>query len=151
MKKVIFYTLGLILVLSQACQKYETEDVILDKFGIYEIVDEEAGNELSTIPANTTVRIQILTNADIAVVWTGDYSYRPWGTSDSLLNSHSYEHYGQVGAEGLSTGAIGDNKGWFRDYAWDAGNYTITIVLTNHGTAGPEYKQIKQDYQITVQ
>ena len=128
---------------------------MLTKFSIHEIVDDGgemvAGPELTTIPAGETVRIQVITDADKAILWTGDYSYRPWGTTDSVLDSHSWEHYGQVGAEGWSTGALEGGTGFFRDYSWAAGDYTITLILTNHGTADIDYQQIIKDYPITVQ
>lgn len=146
----------LLVIGSQACEEYETPVPSLEKFGIYEIEEELAAGELSlnSIPANTTVRMQAFTEADICVIWSGEFSYRPYpvGTSDSLLDSHAYEHYGQVGAQGHTTGSIkGDDSGWFLDYSWEPGSYTVTVVLTNHGTAGPDYQQITEDFSITVQ
>ncbi len=157
MKKVLIYTAALLVFMAQACQKYDNPVPNLEKFGIYELVDDGTGNmvpgsELSTIPANTTVRIQVFSDADICILWTGDYSYRPWGENDSVLDSHSYEHYGQVGAQGYSTGAIeGDVLGWFRDYSWDAGSYTVTVILTSHAIASSDYEQRIFDFPITVQ
>ena len=155
MKKILVYIAALLLIGSQACQKYDNPVPNLEKFGIYELVagplGQVAGNELTTIPANTTVRMQVFSDADICVLWTGDYSYRPWGLSDSLLDSHSYEHYGQVGAQGFSTGAIeGETQGWYRDYSWAAGSYNITVILTSHAIASSDFEQRIHTFPITV-
>lgn len=156
MKKRFLYIIGLSVLLTQACQEFDTPVPELEDFGIYELIDDPngtgtiAGDELTTIPTGETVRIQVFTQSDIAILWTGEYSYRPWGEADSILDSHSYEHYGLLGAEGLSTGAIEGDLGWFRDYSWAAGSYTVTVVLTNHGTSGPDWEQRIFDFPITV-
>lgn len=143
---------------TQACEKTEADDPVVDEFGIYELIQNPSGsglipgNKLTTIPANTTVRIQVFTDSDIGVIWTGDYTYRPIGTSDDqVLNSHAYEHYGQLGAQGWTTASIEGNVGWFKDYKWEAGQYTVTVVLTNHAIDNPEYKQEIFEYPITVE
>ena len=64
MKKILGYITALLLIGSVACDRYDTAIPDLQKFGIYEIVDEMAGPEigLSSVPANTTIRMQVLTD-----------------------------------------------------------------------------------------
>jgi len=141
-----------------SCAEYETPAPDLENFTVYELDTDPSGNPikgdeigLSGIPAGETVRLEVTTSSDIAVFWPGDFSYRPWGTADSLLDSRNYEHYGQLGAEGVTTTATDGRTGWFRDYSWpEAGSYTTTVILTNHGTAGPDFEQRIFDFQVTV-
>ncbi|MGL4631162.1 MAG: hypothetical protein ACRCVT_08155 [Leadbetterella sp.] len=158
MKKKI---IGLLIVISATligCVKYETEDPTCESFKVYELVTRngviETGNEIAAPKAGTTYRLQVISQSDVAVFWPGDFKYLPLGSTkkDSIIDSRNYyRHYGQTGAQGLTTNALRGRIGWFRDYAWpNPGNYDVAVVLTNHAADGPDFKQKVFDYKVTV-
>lgn len=146
----------ILAVVTFSCMDFETPEPTMSDFKIYELVldangNEVTGNELSQVPVGEKVQIEVLTSADIATVWTGDFSYRPWGTSDSLLDSRNYDHYGMLGAEGLTMTPLEGAIGFFRQYTWpEANTYTVHVVLTNHGVADTNFKQIVKEFSVTV-
>lgn len=154
----IFLVLLFSIAIISCTEDFTTPEPILEKFAIYELVEEDGlitrGEEIQNPVSGTEVRIQVLTDSDIGVVWPGDYSYKPLtGTPDSILDSRNYLlHYGLPGAQGLRMTAIEGRIGWYQDYKWpEPGTYDVTVVLTNHGIDGPEYNQKTFDFQVNVQ
>jgi len=142
-----------------SCQEFEAEVPDYSDFGIYQVVtDPETGKllkgdpiSMDNVPAGTEVHVEVLTKANIASIWPGDFTYRPWGDTDSVLDSRNYEHYGQLGAEGLSMTQIEGGGGYFRRYTWpESGSFDVAVVLTNHGINSPEYKQEVYDFSVQV-
>ena len=153
----------LLMSFSSCLDDFETTAPQLQNFQVFSLVEE--GGQLkksdpipmTAIPADSLVRIEVMTDSDIAVFWAGDHGWRPWGTADSVLDSRNYAHYGQLGAEGETTAAVEGQVGWFLDTEWpssrmpsDPANYTVTVVLTNHGVSGPDFKQEIFEFPVTI-
>ena len=154
MKKSIIYLTALFVIGTLACEKNKTQVPELDKFSISAIVDDQTGSEidLNSVPADSLFRIQVFTEDDICVLWTGDYSYKRSGENDSVIDvSHAYMHYGISGAIGFTPIALeGESNGYYHDYSWAPGSYDITIILSNHGLSGPDYETRIFEESITV-
>lgn len=157
MKKRIVYYVGMLFIINSAlfaCKDFETPVPVYTDFTIYALTTSDDGSvvrgeTLTTLPAGEAVEIEVITNADLATLWPGDFTYRPW-ESDSLLDSRSYEHYGQLGAQGIRMNATPD--GYVLQYTWlEAGTYDVALVLTSHGIDGPDFnKRVYEDWTVTV-
>ena len=157
MKKTILHYAGILIAVSSvlvACKDFETPTPVYSDFTIFPLVTSDDGSivrgePITTVPAGEAVEIEVITNADLATLWPGDFTYRPW-ESDSLLDSRSYVHYGQLGAQGVRMNAT--PSGFVVQYAWpEAGSYDVALVLTSHGVDGPDYNQrVYEDWTVTV-
>ncbi len=152
-----YILISVVFFLGYSCiEDYDTPTPTLESFGVYELVNNngilEAGSEVTNPVAGTTYRLQAFTQSDIATFWPGDFTYRPLGANDSIIDSRNYFlHYGQPGAQGLTTNSIAGRRGWFQDYAWpDSATYDVAIILTNHSPDDENFVQVVFDRQITV-
>lgn len=141
------------------------EDIVpsptLDDVKMY--MTDLAGNDsLITQPTvNKAFRFVVETDADIATVWPGGERRilkKKNSETDSLdmfghpvlIVSDYYTDYGLVKARGFKT-ALGE-LGWYTSYTYKtAGEFDLTIVLTNHGYQSADYKQVIKDMgKVTV-
>lgn len=147
MRTLCLLTFLSVCTLSSCLEELEAETPRLETFTIYELIDDGSGQlvrggEVTQTTAGQDVQIDVITGANLATLWPGDFSYRPWGQTDSILDSRAFIHYGQLGAAGIPMSQLEGAVGFTLQYAWpEAGSYDIAVVLTNHGVDGPEYKQ----------
>src|SRR5690606_4215539 len=113
-----------------------------------------AGNDSSiTQPTvNKAFRFVVETEADIAPVWPGGerrIEKKKNSETDSvdmfgtpvLIVSDYHSDYGLVKARGFKTG-LGET-GWYTSYTYkSAGEFDVTVVVTNHGYQTADYKQV---------
>lgn len=157
MKKILFYYTSILFTLSSvllACKDFETPVPTYTDFTIYSLTTNSdgitiRGEPLTTVPVGENVEIEVITNADMATLWPGDFTYRPW-ENDSILDSRSYEHYGQLGAQGVRMNAT--PGGFVIQYAWpEAGTYDVALSLTSHSLDGPDFnKRVYEDWTVTI-
>ncbi len=108
-----------------------------------------------------TMKFVVETNAEICTVWPGGIrtTIKKKGTTiDSLdmfnhqviKSSDCYSDYGLVGARGYK--GTQTNGGWYVSYKYpNAGEFDLTVVVTNHGYNSSEYKQVIIPYgKVTV-
>jgi hypothetical protein len=108
-----------------------------------------------------TVKFVVETEADICTVWTGGVRtiMKKKGTAiDStdmfshpvLISSDCYIDYGLVGARGFK--GTQTDGGWYVAYKYlNAGEFDLTVIVTNHGYDGPDYHQVVIPYgKVTV-
>ncbi|HLT05904.1 MAG TPA: hypothetical protein VK014_00165 [Cyclobacteriaceae bacterium] len=124
--------------------------------------DIDGNDSLITQPtANKAFRFVVETDADIATVWPGGerrIMKKKNTETDSidmfgnpvLIVSDYYSDYGLVKARGFKT-ALGET-GWYTSYTYKtAGEFDVTIVVTNHGYQSADYKQVAYDAgKVTV-
>ncbi|WP_158856772.1 hypothetical protein [Lunatibacter salilacus] len=122
-----------------------------------------AGNDsLITQPTvNRAMKFVVETDADIATVWPGGErrilkmrnsemdSIDMFG-NPVLIVSDQHRDHGLVKARGFTT-ALGET-GWYASYTYRTlGEFDVTVVVTNHGYQGPDYKQIVHEVgKVTV-
>ncbi len=116
---------------------------------------------VSEAKSGKTVKFVVETDAEICTIWPGGVRtiMKKKGTAiDSLdmfkhpvlISSDCYSDYGLVGARGFKgTQTAG---GWYVSYKYpNVGNFDLTLIVTNHGYNGPDYKQVVVDGgKITV-
>jgi hypothetical protein len=116
---------------------------------------------ISEIKSGKTIKIFAETDAEICSMWPGGVRTirKMKGTTiDSLdmfnhpvlISSDCYSDYGLVGARGLK--GTQTKGGWYVSYKYTtAGEFDLTIVITNHGFNGPDYKKVVIPYgKVTV-
>ncbi|MEM8965348.1 MAG: hypothetical protein AAGE93_02950 [Bacteroidota bacterium] len=136
-----------------SCKEFETPVPTVSNFTIWELTTDDngsvvRGNPVTTVSVGEAVEVEVVGNADIATLWPGDFTYRPW-ESDSILDSRLYEHYGQLGAQGMRMNPTQD--GFVLQYFWpETGTYDIVLVLTSHGIDGPTFEQREFDFTVDV-
>ena len=99
-----------------------------------------------------TLKFVVETDAEICTVWPGGVRtiMKKKGTAiDSLdmfnhpvlIKSDCYSDYGLVGARGFK--GTQTNGGWYVAYTYsNVGEFDLTVVITNHGYQGSDYKQV---------
>ncbi len=108
-----------------------------------------------------TIKFVVETEADICTIWPGgirNILKMEGTTADSLdmfghpvlISSDCYIDYGLVGARGFK--GTQTPGGWYVSYKYPkVGEFDLTVILTNHGYNGPDYKQVIIPYgKITV-
>ena len=108
-----------------------------------------------------TLKFVVETDAEICTVWPGGVRniMKKKGTSiDSLdmfghpvlKSSDCYIDYGLVGARGFK--GTQTSGGWYVSYKYpNVGEFDLTVIVTNHGYDGPDYKQVIVPYgKVTV-
>lgn len=141
------------------------EDIVptpkVDEVKMY-MEDIEGNDSLIIQPtADKSFKFVVVTDADIATVWPGGerrIMKKKNTETDSLdmfghpvlIASDNHSDYGLVKAKGFKT-ALGET-GWSTSYTYkQAGEFDLTIVVTNHGYDGPNYKQVVHDAgKVTV-
>ena len=121
------------------------------------MTDQEGNDSLITQPtAGEPFRFVVETDADIATVWPGgERKIMKKKNSDAdsldmfghpvLITSDYYIDYGLVKAQGYKT-ALGET-GWYCSYTYEsAGEFDLTVVVTNHGYQSADYQQVV--YQV---
>ena len=117
------------------------------------MTDRQGNDSLITQPtAGEPFRFVVETDADITTVWPGgERKIMKQKNSDTdsldmfghpvLISSDYYIDYGLVKAQGYKT-ALGET-GWYCSYTYEsAGEFDLTIVVTNHGYQRADYKQV---------
>ncbi|NHE58412.1 hypothetical protein [Cyclobacterium plantarum] len=126
------------------------------------MTDIDGNDSLITQPTvNMPMKFVVDTEADIASVWPGgERRIMKMKNSETdsidmfgnpvLIVSDRYQDYGLVKARGLTT-ALGET-GWYAAYTYKtAGEFDVTVLATNHGYQGFDYKQIVHDVgKVTV-
>ena len=108
-----------------------------------------------------TLKFVVETNAEICTIWPGGVRtiMKKKGTTiDSLdmfnhpvlIKSDCYSDYGLVGARGFK--GTQTRGGWYVSYKYpNAGEFDLTLVITNHGYQSTDYKQVIVPYgKVTV-
>jgi len=115
---------------------------------------------LTEIVAKQKIKILVDTNADIITIWPGgirNIMKKANSTADStdmfgnpvLIASDHFSDYGLTKASGLKT-TLSD-AGWYATYTYpNAGTYTLTVVATNHGYDGPDFRREVKEFNVTV-
>ena len=126
------------------------------------MLDIEGKDSLITQPTvNLPMKFVVDTDADIATVWpSGERRILKMKNTETdstdmfgnpvLIVSDYYMDYGLVKARGFTT-ALGES-GWYASYTYKTvGEFDLTIVATNHGYQGPDYKQtVYEAGKVTV-
>lgn len=107
-----------------------------------------------------TLKFVVETNADICTLWPGGVRniMKMKGTTlDSLdmfnhpvlISSDCYSDYGLVGARGFKgTQTAG---GWYVSYKYpNAGEFDLTLIVTNHGYQSSDYKKVIVPYGTVI-
>ena len=133
----------------------------------YYMDDAEGKDSLITeIFAGNRIKIAVETDADIVSIWPGGIRIlqkKMNSTADSLdlngnpvlIKSDWYMDYGLVGAIGYKTSlkeqTAEELNEWYSYYTYtSAGQYGLTVVLTNHGYDSFSLKQVTKDIEVTV-
>ncbi|MEQ9439222.1 MAG: hypothetical protein RIG62_09240 [Cyclobacteriaceae bacterium] len=156
MKKIKYKTILLGLTLPFFLLSCLEEDIVVTPTvqGVKMYMTDVDGNDsLITQPtANKSFRFVVETDADIATVWpAGERTIMKKKNSDVdsldmfghpvLVVSDNYMDYGLLKARGYKT-ALGET-GWYCSYTYDsAGEFDLTIVVTNHGYQSNNYQQV---------
>jgi len=124
--------------------------------------DIEGNDSLITQPtARRPIKFVVETDADIATIWPGGErrilkrkntemdSIDMFGNPVLIVSDH-YKDHGLVKARGFTT-ALGET-GWYAAYTYKTpGEFDVTIIATNHGYQGPDFKQIVHEAgKVTV-
>lgn len=161
MKKIIYIvTLGIFVSLSLAsCLKEDNVTApTVSEVRLY-MADKSGKDSLITQPIKgKAMKFVVITKADICSVWPGgdrqvikkknslDGGVTFPDSIDAfnhpvLKFSDSYTDYGLTGARGLKTAQ--NSQGWYCSYTYKtAGTFDLTIVVTNNGYSGPDFKQV---------
>ncbi|OFY68500.1 MAG: hypothetical protein A2V64_10520 [Bacteroidetes bacterium RBG_13_43_22] len=103
-----------------------------------------------------TIKFVVETEAEICTIWPGGVRtiMKKKGTAiDSLdmynhpilTSSDCYIDYGLVGARGFK--GTQTDGGWYVSYKYpNAGEFDLTLVVTNHGYNSSDYKQVVVPY-----
>lgn len=156
--------LSSIILLVVGCQDNEVVDPV---FKSMKITSYETGAviDAANIPVGKQMKYFIETDADLCVLWPAGkrdiLKSKLDATKDSVnvygdvvLNgngaSDDYRDYGLYGAKGVTTSGS-RYVGYSTTYTFTkTGTYNLVIVLSAHGTDGPDYKQIKVEQTLTV-
>jgi hypothetical protein len=126
------------------------------------MTDMDGNDSLITeVKSGKTLKFVVETSAEICSVWPGGVRtiMKKKGTTiDSidmfnhpvLTSSDCYSDYGLLGARGYK--GTQTDGGWYVSYKYPkAGEFDLTVVVTNHGYQGPDYKQVVIPYgKVTV-
>jgi hypothetical protein len=152
MKKIKY----IIIIISLSITSCLKEDYIADPSikSVSMFMPDVNGRDslVSEVLRGSAMTIKVETEAEICSVWPGGVRniMKKKGTAiDSLdmfnhpvlINSDCYSDYGLVGARGFK--GTQTDGGWYIAYKYPAaGEYDLTVVLTNHGYQGTDYKQV---------
>lgn len=110
------------------------------------------------------IKISIYTDADLVIIWPGairtvmkkkengktDIDSLDMFNHPVLVRSDDFTDYGLVGAKGVAT-SLGDDGGWYAWYTYPSpGDFTLTVVATNHGYDSPDLKRAIFTKTVTV-
>lgn len=159
------YFLVLVLTLPFLVDSCLKEDFIpapsLSSVNMYMTAKDGKDSLVTEAVKGKTIKFVVETEADICTVWPGgvrNIIKKKGTTIDSLdmfghpvlKSSDCFIDYGLVGARGFKgTQTAG---GWYVSYKYpNTGEFDLTVILTNHGYSGPDYKQVIVPYgKVTV-
>lgn len=162
-KNIIPWLLLLILTLSMvSCLKEDfVPEPSLKSVSFYMTSIDGKDSLITEINSGYTIKIFAETEAEICSIWPGgtrNIRKMKGTTIDSLdmfnhpvlISSDCYSDYGLVGARGLK--GTQTKGGWYVAYKYTTpGEFDLTIVITNHGFNGPDYKKVVIPYgKVTV-
>jgi len=171
---------GVVLVSGflSSCEE-ETETPVMQDVRFFVRNVEGEDSLVNVLPAFERFKIVVTAASDKAAIWyggdcnvvkssTGGDTTDVWG--NPIIDndgSDCYEHYGLLYAEGedLSPGEEEGISTWVDDYSYrykvdtdgaSSGElieetYTATIILTNDGFDGPDFKQRVENVSVNVQ
>jgi hypothetical protein len=164
MKKNIipWLLLSILPLLMISCLKEDfIPDPSLKSVSFYMTSIDGKDSLITQIKSGKTIKIIAKTDAEICSMWPGGVRTirKMKGTTiDSLdmfnhpvlISSDCYSDYGLVGARGLK--GTQTKGGWYVSYKYNTpGEFDLTIVLTNHGFKGPDYRKVVVPYgKVTV-
>lgn len=127
------------------------------------LVDENNKYQEVTNPqSGVKYTIGVESNADIIVIWPGGEreTMKKAGTAtDStdingnvvLKKSNHYSDWGLLRAQGLKTN-LNEEIGWAALYSYpEPGNFTLTVIGTNHGYDSNEYDQQIFPFEVKIE
>ena len=164
MKKIKYLSVLVLIVpfLVASCLK---EDIIpvpsVNSVDMYMIGIDSKDSLITEVFSGKTIKFVVLTDAEICTIWPGGVRtiMKKMGTTiDSLdmfnhpvlVRSDCYIDYGLVGARGFK--GTQTDGGWYVSYKYpNAGEFDLTLVVTNHGFNSSDYKQVVVPYgKVTV-
>jgi hypothetical protein len=177
--KSLILLIALCVLIFSAC-KEETNIPIISDFKIYVKDSKGADSliDINSVPAAKNLKVVVYTDADHASIWYGGKSniIKTKKGVDSLdiygnpvistKGSDCYEHWGLLYAEGrdLTRGEDNGISTWNDEYVYSytvnttgatsgtivSNTYKATVIVTNDGFDGPDFKQLVKEFNITV-
>ena len=148
--------LSLPLIVISCLKEDDIKEPVLDSVKMY-MTDIIGRDSLITeAQSGKTLKFVVETNADICTIWPGGVRTtikKKGSTLDSIdmfnhvliKSSDCYIDYGLVGARGYK--GTQTSGGWYVSYKYStAGEYDLTIIITNHGYQSTDYKQVVVPY-----
>ncbi len=154
--KNIRYVFVLVLIVPFSVASCLKEDIIpvpsVNSVKMYMTGIDSKDSLVTEAVKGKTIKFVVETEAEICTIWPGGVRtiMKKKGTTiDSLdmfnhpvlISSDCYIDYGLVGARGFKgTQTAG---GWYVSYKYSkAGEFDLTLVVTNHGYNSTDYKQV---------
>jgi len=155
MKKITYIlimALAVPLFLTSCLKEDNVSDPVISEVKMFMTAKDSKDSLINEVFKGKRIKIVVYTDANIVSIWPGDIRTimkKKNSTIDSidmfnhpvLVASNNYSDYGLVLARGLTTSVtVG---GWSCFYTYPvAGQFDLTIVGTNHGYDGPEWRRI---------
>ena len=167
MKSIIYIliaSLSVILTITSCLEEDLVANPAIDKVEFY-MTDVNGNDSLITdIYSAKSIKIAVFTDCDIVSVWPGgvrSVMKKKNSTADSLdlignpvlIKSDHYSDYGLIGARGLKTTEMksGEKLGWHTTYKYPSpGQFTLTVVATNHGYDSFDLHRTIKEISVTV-
>lgn len=140
-------------LIATSCLKEDTvSDPVVHSVQIFMADIDSQDSLVTSVPKGVQLKFVVDTRADMVSIWPGGIrkvmktKNNAADSIDMFKNpvlevSDSYEDYGLVKARGLNT-AVGDN-GWYTFYTYpEAGEFDLTVVVTNHGYDSPDIRRV---------
>jgi hypothetical protein len=167
MKSIIYLFIAFLfatLTITSCIKEEMVPNPVVDKVEFY-MTDINGNDSLITeIFSKKSVKVAVFTDCDIVSVWPGGVRTvmkKKNSAADSLdlvgnpvlIKSDHYSDYGLIGARGLKTTEMksGAKLGWHTTYTYpSAGQFTLTVVATNHGYDSFDLHRTIKEIGVTV-
>jgi len=162
MKKIIYLIILelAVMVFFVSCLEEDiVRNPVINDIMMYE--ETEDGDVLiNEIIAGQKIKIVVNSDADVITIWPGgirNIMKKVNSSADStdilgnpvLIASDHFSDYGLTKATGLATTL--SEIGWYASYTYpDEGTFTLTVVATNHGYDGPDYRREVKEFSVSV-
>ena len=164
MKQFRNITLVLLLlsVAFVSCLKEEINSPVVEGVKFYVFNDENKYEEVANPKSGVYYTLGVASTADVIVIWPGGerQTMKKVGTAiDStdingnavLEISNYYSDYGLLRAKGLKT-SLNSEIGWSTLYKYpESGNFTLTVIATNHGYDSSDYDQRSFPFEVKIE
>lgn len=156
MKKIIYSMIPVLVVsffLTSCLKEDNVKNPTVSSAEMYMTAKDGKDSLITDIFSGKKIKIVIYSDADMVSIWPGGIrtimkmKNRTVDSIDMfnhpvLIKSDCYSDYGLVKAQGLAT-TLQSYGGWYASYTYPtAGEFDLTIVVTNHGYDGPDLKRI---------